>query len=78
MTEQEKWELKLKQKLEILRATHADLMDILGVLDANGWASTEPVNTARYSLAHLEKFFENDSPDANSHGINLDKARYIP
>lgn len=78
MTEQEKWELKLQQKMEVLRSTHADIMDILGVMDANAWVSAEPVNGARYSAAHLEKFFENDAPDANTHGINFDKARFIP
>lgn len=77
-TEQEKWELKLQEKVEILMATHSDLVDIVKVMDANSWTSVEPVNNARYSITHLDKFLKNDSPEANTHGINLDKARYIP
>ena len=77
-TEQEKREQKAREQAEVIRKYYAELQDNFGVMTANGWTLAADISALQYSTAELEKFFTNQAPATNTHGVNFDKARYIP
>lgn len=78
MTDEEKWNQRVLERLEMFMTAYRDFLADVDAYEAKGFTSSQPVTDTIWSAKAVRNFINNQTADTGDHIGHFNAGRFIP